>query len=63
MVALGGLAHTIAGTEDALSAPFAGALGIGDYLEWFVEAVIRNAVGGVVIVALLNYAQVRGGDG
>jgi formate-nitrite transporter family protein len=63
VVALGGLAHSIAGTEDALSALFAGALGVGEYLEWFVAAVFGNAVGGIVIVALLNYAQVRGGDG
>jgi formate/nitrite transporter FocA (FNT family) len=34
-----------------------------DYLRWLAAAVLGNAVGGVVIVALLNYGQVMAGSG
>jgi formate/nitrite transporter FocA (FNT family) len=59
VVGLGHLAHSIAGSAEVLSAVMGGALGVGDYLRWFAAAVAGNAVGGVVIVALVNYAQVR----
>jgi hypothetical protein len=34
-----------------------------EYLQWLVAAVLGNALGGVVIVALLNYGQVMAGGG
>jgi formate-nitrite transporter family protein len=36
-------------------------LGAGDYLRWLSAAVAGNIVGGVVVVALTSYAQVRSG--
>lgn len=37
-----------------------GHLSVGGYLRWLVAAALGNTVGGVVIVALLNYGQVIG---
>src|SRR5215213_1719943 len=60
VVGLGHLAHSIAGSTEILSAVLAGSLTATEYLRWFAAAVLGNVVGGVVIVALLNYGQVRG---
>jgi formate/nitrite transporter FocA (FNT family) len=60
VVGLGEFAHSVAGTTETLSALVHGDLGGGRFLWWFGGAVSGNAVGGVVIVALLNYGQVRG---
>lgn len=60
VVGAAGLAHSIAGSAEILCAVVGGAVGAGDYLFWLAAAVLGNAVGGVVMVSLLNYAQVRG---
>jgi formate/nitrite transporter FocA (FNT family) len=54
------LAHCIAGSTEILAAVLAGKASVGTYLYWLSAAATGNAVGGVVIVALLNYAQVVG---
>ncbi|MGH2927916.1 MAG: formate/nitrite transporter family protein, partial [Solirubrobacteraceae bacterium] len=54
------LPHCIAGSAEILCAVLAGPVGVGDYLYWLSAATIGNAVGGVVIVSVLNYAQVIG---
>lgn len=59
VVGLGGFAHSIAGSAEVLTALFAGATGIEAAVWWHVAAVLGNAVGGVVIVALFNYGQVH----
>ena len=59
-VGVGHFAHSIAGSAELLSAVLAGDLTVLDYLRWLAAAVLGNAVGGVVIVALLAYGQVRG---
>ena len=52
--------HSIAGAVEAFYRAFAGTAGWGDMLGSFVvPAVLGNAVGGVVLVALLNYAQIK----
>jgi formate/nitrite transporter FocA (FNT family) len=52
--------HSIAGAVEAFYRAFAGTAGWGDMLGSFVvPAVLGNAVGGVVMVALLNYAQIK----
>jgi formate-nitrite transporter family protein len=61
VIGLGDLAHSIAGSSEVLAAVVGGQLGAGDYLRWLSAAVAGNIVGGVVIVALINYAQVRSG--
>ena len=57
---LGGFAHSVAGAGEILTATWAGDLGSGEYVAWLVPATLGNIVGGVVLVTLLNYAQVIG---
>jgi formate-nitrite transporter family protein len=40
-------------------AVIAGRLSAGSYLHWLLLATLGNIVGGVVMVSLLNYGQVR----
>ncbi|MHB1571403.1 MAG: formate/nitrite transporter family protein [Solirubrobacteraceae bacterium] len=54
------LAHCVAGSAEILASVLAGKVSVGDYLYWLSAAVIGNAIGGVVIVSLLNYGQVIG---
>jgi formate-nitrite transporter family protein len=54
------LAHCIAGSAEILSAVLAGHVGVGTYFSWLSAATLGNAVGGVVVVSLLNYGQVIG---
>jgi formate/nitrite transporter FocA (FNT family) len=54
------LAHSIAGSAEILAAVLAGKVTVGTYFYWLTAAVLGNAVGGVVMVALLNYGQVVG---
>lgn len=61
-VGAGHFAHSIAGSGEVLAAVFAGALPFTSYLSWLSGAVAGNVVGGVVIVALLNYGQVHAAD-
>lgn len=37
----------------------AGNVGIGDAIGWLATATLGNVAGGVLIVSLLNYGQVR----
>jgi formate/nitrite transporter FocA (FNT family) len=60
VVGAAGLAHCIAGSTEALSAVLAGQVSLGAYLSWLLAATTGNTVGGVIIVSLLNYGQVRG---
>jgi formate-nitrite transporter family protein len=51
--------HSIAGSVEAFYRAIVGASGWGDMLGGFiVPALLGNAVGGVLLVALFNYAQV-----
>lgn len=61
-VGIGGFAHSIASSGDILAAVMRGAVSPADYLLWLGGAVPGNIVGGVVVVTLLNYGQVRAGD-
>jgi formate-nitrite transporter family protein len=36
-----------------------GALGLGTYVHWLLMAVLGNVIGGVVLVTVLNYGQIR----
>jgi len=59
VVALGGLAHIIAGSVDAFYLVATGEAGLGDYFaRFFVPTLIGNVLGGVTLVAFLNYGQV-----
>ena len=59
VVGIGKLAHCIATSGEILSAVMGGAVEIGSYLSWLCLATLGNIMGGVVIVSLLNYGQVR----
>lgn len=59
VVGVGRFAHCIATSGEILSAVVAGALPLGAYLYWLLLATLGNIVGGVFIVSLLNYGQVR----
>src|SRR5699024_7463519 len=51
--------HCIASSGYILAATLAGAVSPGSYLSWLGVAAAGNILGGVVIVALLNYWQVN----
>jgi len=58
-----GLVHCIAGSSEVLISVFVGETSFGEFLGGFlVPATLGNAVGGVVLVALLNYGQVLGSE-
>lgn len=55
-----GFKHSIVGAVEAFYRAFTGSASWGDMIgNFIVPAVLGNALGGVVLVALLNYAQVK----
>lgn len=63
LVGLGGFDHCIATTVEAFCALFEGPLSFGDLLSWLAVTTVGNIAGGVMIVAAINYGQVREEDG
>ena len=60
LVGVGEFLHIITGSVDVFYLAWSGALGWGDTLTRFIVPVlIGNSVGGVVMVSLLNHAQVQ----
>lgn len=62
VVGLGHFAHCIATTGEILGAVFAGSLPFSAYVRWIIPATAGNIVGGVFIVSLLNWGQVKAGE-
>ncbi len=63
LIPAAGLVHCIAGSAEVLIGVFAGEASWSEYLRGFlVPATLGNAVGGVVLVTLLNYGQVMASD-
>lgn len=61
LIPAAGLVHCVAGSSEALVSVFAGETSFYEYLFTFlVPTTLGNIVGGVVLVALLNYGQVIG---
>jgi len=60
VVGAGKFAHCIAGSGEILSSVVAGVVPVSSYFHWLLFATLGNIVGGVFIVSLLNYGQVRG---
>ena len=58
-IALGDFDHCVATTHEVLTALFDGAVSFGSALGWLGTATLGNVIGGVLIVALINYGQVR----
>jgi formate-nitrite transporter family protein len=59
VVGVGRFAHCIASSCEILVSVLAGGVTLGSYLAWLAPASLGNICGGVLIVSLLNYAQVR----
>jgi formate-nitrite transporter family protein len=59
LVGIGHFAHCIASSCEILTAVIFGSLAPGIYFYWLLAATLGNICGGVVIVSLLNYGQVR----
>jgi len=59
IVGLAALDHSVSTAIQVEAALLQGSIGVGNWLGWLGIAVLGNAVGGVVIVSLFNYGQVR----
>ena len=59
IVGIGHFAHCIVTSCEILSAVMAHAISTCQYLQWLAPATLGNIVGGVFIVSVLNYGQVR----
>ncbi len=63
LVGLGGFDHCVVTTVEAFAALFEGPLAFGDFAGWLATTIVGNIAGGVLIVAAINYGQVREEDG
>ena len=59
IVGVGHFAHCIVTSCEILSSAMAGSVSVPAYLHWLAAATLGNIVGGVGIVSVLNYGQVR----
>ena len=62
VVGIGHFAHCIASSGEIMSGVFAGQVPLLRYLEWLGVATAGNIIGGVLIVTLLNFGQVKVGE-
>jgi formate-nitrite transporter family protein len=62
VLGLGKFAHCVANSGEILSAALAGNISFADYGSWLGAATLGNIAGGVIMVSLLNYGQVRLGQ-
>lgn len=63
VIGLAGFPHVIAGSVEGFYAVLVGAAGWHEFLfRFFLPALIGNTIGGVILVAALNYGQVAPGD-
>lgn len=62
VVGVGHFSHCIASSGEIMSAVFAGSVSFTHYLYWLAPATLGNIVGGVMIVTLLNFGQVKAGE-
>ena len=62
VLGLGKFAHCVANSGEILSSVLAGTIPPADYGSWLAAATLGNISGGVVMVSLLNYGQVKLGQ-
>ena len=62
VLGLGKFAHCVANSGEILSSLLAGRVGFDTYGYWLTAATLGNIAGGVVMVSLLNYGQVKLGE-
>jgi formate/nitrite transporter FocA (FNT family) len=63
IVGAGHFSHCIASSAEIVAAVMSGHLHFSNYFGWLLPATLGNIVGGVFIVSVLNYGQVRIGSG
>ncbi len=62
VVGIGRFAHCIATSGEIISSVLTGSVAAGTYLRWLGIATAGNILGGVIIVSLLNWGQVKAGE-
>jgi formate/nitrite transporter FocA (FNT family) len=62
VVGLGRFAHCIATSGEIFAAVLHHQVSGAQYFSWFLPAVLGNILGGVLLVTLLEYGQVKGGE-
>ena len=62
LVGVGHFAHCIASSGEILAAVLQHEVSVSKYFWWLLPAVLGNITGGVLIVTLLEYGQVKGGE-
>ena len=62
IVGAGHFSHCIASSAEIVAAVMSGHLHFSNYFGWLLPATLGNIVGGVFIVSVLNYGQVRIGS-
>jgi formate-nitrite transporter family protein len=61
LIGLGSFDHCVSTTAEVLAAVLRSTTSVGHFLAWLSAVTVGNIVGGVAIVGLLNYGQVRAG--
>lgn len=62
VVGLASFDHSVATAVAVMGALFDGRVALGEAVGWEATAILGNVIGGVMIVALLNYGQVHAGE-
>lgn len=62
LVGLGHFAHCIASSGEIFAAVLHHQVSVSQYFGWLLPALLGNITGGVLIVTLLEYGQVKGGE-
>jgi formate-nitrite transporter family protein len=62
IVGAGHFSHCIASSAEIFAAILSGHLPVLHFFTWLLPATLGNITGGVAIVSLLNYGQVRSGE-
>jgi formate-nitrite transporter family protein len=63
LVGFGAFDHCVATTVEVAAGLFNGDVGFGNAIGWLGTATLGNVLGGVLIVSVLNYGQVRAEEG
>jgi formate/nitrite transporter FocA (FNT family) len=62
VVGIGRFSHCIASSAEIMAAVFVGSVPLGQYFYWLGLATTGNIFGGVTMVTLLNFGQVKAGE-
>jgi formate/nitrite transporter FocA (FNT family) len=62
IIGVASLDHCVSTTSAVLAAVVDGNVGVGHFFGWLSAVTLGNVIGGVIIVAVLNYGQVRAGE-